>query len=157
MDEKMEISIKKRMPERSNIIVSNIAILLFPFILAYGVYIFLFGHLSPGGGFQGGAIIASGMALMYMGNEKIKQNTTLSKILDSILIPSICGLIIVIVGLFGIVRGDNFLQNFFPKGQIGTMLSAGFIPLIYALIGLKVAFELSTIVENFNREEDHEP
>jgi len=41
--------------------------LLFPLILIFGTYIFIHGHLTPGGGFQGGAIIASGFLLIYLG------------------------------------------------------------------------------------------
>ncbi|HKJ68235.1 MAG TPA: hydrogen gas-evolving membrane-bound hydrogenase subunit E, partial [bacterium] len=40
---------------------------LFPLILLFGAYVFVHGHLTPGGGFQGGAIVASAYLLVYLG------------------------------------------------------------------------------------------
>ena len=47
-----------------------------------------------------------------------------------------------------------FLQNFLPSGTVGEILSAGIIPIIYVLIGLKVGSEISGIVDNFLTEEE---
>lgn len=47
-------------------IVRNIAALLFPACLVFGFYVILHGHLTPGGGFQGGAVVATGVALLLI-------------------------------------------------------------------------------------------
>ena len=47
-------------------IVKTISSVAFPFVLIYGLYIIAHGHLTPGGGFQGGAIVASGCAMILV-------------------------------------------------------------------------------------------
>jgi multicomponent Na+:H+ antiporter subunit B len=49
---------------------------------------------------------------------------------------------------------DYFLQNFIPVGTVGSLLSAGIIPIIYVLIGLKVGSEISGVIDNFLTEEE---
>jgi len=58
--------------------------LLFPLILIFGTYIFVHGHLTPGGGFQGGAIIASGFLLIYLGCRERRINRIASNLAESL-------------------------------------------------------------------------
>ena len=114
---------------------------LFPFILLFGIYIFIHGHLTPGGGFQGGAIIASGFLLNYLGCFKKRVSEKGINIIESF-----GGTIFVLIGLFGLLFSGYFLSNFLPKGTINTLLSGGIIPLLYIAIGLKVGAELAGII-----------
>ena len=114
---------------------------LFPLILIFGAYVFIHGHLTPGGGFQGGVIIASAFLLMYLGcAERRIVRTRLAAT------ESLAGLVFVVVGLLGLAVGGNFLMNFLPRGTVNTLFSAGVIPVIYVAIGFKVGAELSGIV-----------
>jgi len=133
---------KKRKSEPSSLILSVGCRFFFPFILMFGAYIFLHGHLTPGGGFQGGAVIASGFLLIYLGcpGKRINKNSIKT-------VESIGGLIFVIIGFLGLAFGGYFLGNFFPKGLPNTLLSAGIIPLIYIAIGFKVGAELAGIID----------
>jgi multicomponent Na+:H+ antiporter subunit B len=117
--------------------------LLFPLILIFGTYIFIHGHLTPGGGFQGGAIIASGFLLIYLGCRERR----LSRI-ASALAESLGGLVFVVIGLFGLVFGGHFLSNFLPKGTVNALFSSGIIPIIYIAVGFKVGSELAGIIDN---------
>jgi len=121
--------------------------LLFPLILIFGTYIFIHGHLTPGGGFQGGAIIASGFLLIYLGCRERRINRVVSN-----LVESLGGLIFVVIGLLGLVFGGYFLLNFLPKGTANTLFSAGIIPIIYVAIGFKVGSELASIIDNLIEE-----
>ncbi|KPJ66045.1 MAG: cation:proton antiporter [Coxiella sp. DG_40] len=121
--------------------------LLFPLILVFGTYIFIHGHLTPGGGFQGGAIIASGFLLIYLGCRERRINQAASN-----LVESLGGLVFVIIGLLGLVSGSYFLSNFLPKGTANMLLSAGVIPIIYIAIGFKVGSELAGIIDNLIEE-----
>jgi len=121
--------------------------LLFPLILVFGTYIFIHGHLTPGGGFQGGAIIASGFLLIYLGCRERRISQRASKLAESL-----GGLIFVVIGLLGLAFGDFFLSNFLPKGTANTLFSAGIIPIIYIAIGLKVGSELASIIDNLIEE-----
>jgi len=117
--------------------------LLFPLILLLGTYVFVHGHLTPGGGFQGGAIVASGFLLMYLAFPKQSINKKSSSIAESL-----SGLIFVGIGLLGLVFSGYFLTNFLPKGIPNTLFSAGIIPIIYIAIGFKVGFELTGIIDD---------
>jgi len=121
--------------------------LLFPLILVFGSYIFIHGHLTPGGGFQGGAIIASGFLLIYLGCRERR----ISRI-ASILAESLGGLTFVVIGMLGLVFGSYFLLNFLPKGTANALFSAGIIPIIYIAIGFKVGSELAGIIDNLIEE-----
>jgi len=129
---------------KASLILSTGCKFLFPFVLLFGAYIFIHGHLTPGGGFQGGAIIASAFLLMYLGcHKEMKVNET-----GIIISESLGGLVFVIIGLIGLAVGTRyFLNNFMPKGEFNTLLSAGIIPIIYIAIGFKVGSELSKIID----------
>jgi len=121
--------------------------LLFPLILVFGTYTFIHGHLSPGGGFQGGAIIASGFLLIYLGCRERRINRVASN-----LVESLGGLVFLVIGLFGLVFGGYFLLNFLPKGTTNALFSAGIIPIIYIAVGFKVGSELASIIDNLIEE-----
>ncbi len=123
--------------------------LLFPLILLFGVYVFINGHLSPGGGFQGGAIIASGVVLTVLANPNRKIGHSVLSVIESI-----SGMAFVGLGAAGAVLiANGFLDNrIVPLGEFGTLFSAGLIPVIYSVIGLKVGSELSSVVISLNGE-----
>jgi len=134
---------KEDKAKRASLILRTGSHLLFPLILLFGAYIFVHGHLTPGGGFQGGAIIASGFLLMYLAFPKQSINKKSSSIAESL-----SGLIFVGIGLLGLIFSSYFLANFLPKGVPNTLFSAGIIPIIYIAIGFKVGFELTGIIDD---------
>ena len=120
--------------------------LLAPMIIIFGIYIFLNGHLSPGGGFQGGAVIASAIMLLFLADTSYKINHTVFGGIESL-----SGFTYVLIGVLGLVimGADHFLDNrLLPLGEFGKILSAGAIPVIYTLVGLKVGTELASILDN---------
>ena len=123
--------------------------ILFGIILVTSLYIIFHGHLTPGGGFPGGAMIASAILLLYLADDNFRSNIKGFKLLEGV-----AGSLFVIIGLLGLVVATYFLQNFLPTGTVGDLLSAGIIPIIYVLIGLKVGSEISGIVDNFLTEEE---
>jgi len=111
-------------------------------IMILGIYIFTHGHLSPGGGFQGGVVIASGFLLLMLSDLSFKVNHTIL-----MLVESISGFTYVLLGLLGVILSIGFLNaQILPLGRLGNLFSAGAIPIIYSLIGLKVGSELTNIV-----------
>lgn len=132
--------------EASEILKSGAEFLL-PLLLLFGVYIFIHGHLTPGGGFQGGVVIASGFLLIMLSDVSYKLNSVVLA-----LVESLSGAIYVILGVLGIILAGGFLDNrFLPLGEYGTLLSAGAIPLIYTVLGLKVGSELIGILKHMKR------
>lgn len=138
-----------------DLIVKTVTRLIVPFIQLYGVFIILHGHISPGGGFAGGAIIASSLVLYTLtyglnnGHKKMPHNIS-SKIESGGL------LCFIMLGLVGIISGGNFLANKsagFNMGEFGRIFSAGLIPLATIAIGLKVASTIVTLFHTMIEEE----
>ncbi len=127
-----------------------------PFIQVYGIYIILHGHLSPGGGFSGGAIFGASLVLVALsfnlqtGVKQISHDT--SSILES---GGATGF--VLVGLIAILSGGNFLANKaagFPLGEPGALFSAGSIIFITVFVGIKVASTIVSLFYNIIEGED---
>jgi len=130
---------------------SNILIL---FIFIYGLYIIMHGHLTPGGGFQGGAVVASGVALLIAAFGSQNLHKSLKEHHLSIL-ESSGGLIFIGVAFGGIasVFFYNFLVGSPVFGHIppsgpnpGDIWTGGVIPFMNLAVGLKVSAGLSAIL-----------
>ncbi len=124
--------------------------LIFPAILVLGAYVFIHGHLTPGGGFQGGAIIASGFLLMFMAYKDYHVSHNVLTWVESV-----AGILFVSVGIWGLISGATFLENVLGTGTLNDLISGGVIPLIYIAVGFKVAAELTGVLEtllNFKTE-----
>lgn len=124
--------------------------LLVPLILMLGAYVFINGHLTPGGGFQGGAIIASATLLMLLTDPLKRFSHRIIAIVESL-----SGLFIVSIGVLGVFLAGGFLDNrILPTGELGALFSAGAIPIIYSFVGLKVGAEFSSMLVSFSETED---
>lgn len=124
--------------------------LLIPLILLLGVYVFVNGHLTPGGGFQGGAILASAILLMLLADPLRRFSHRMISVLEST-----SGLLFVLIGVAGLFIGGGFLDNdVLPLGDFGSLFSAGAIPVIYSLVGLKVGAEFSSMLVSLSEAED---
>lgn len=120
---------------------------LFPLIVLFGVYIFVHGHLTPGGGFQGGVIIASAVLLAFLAGSFSHLNHAVTGALEML-----AGAGYASIGLLGIWLAAGFLDpRFLPSGEFGVLFSAGAIPVIYSLVGIKVGAELSGVIDVMRR------
>lgn len=120
------------------VIVRTIARLLFPVMFLFGAYIVVHGHLTPGGGFPGGVIMAASFVMLFLayGTEKVRKQTvfTRAKVLEGV-----GGITIIIIGVMGLLLGAFFLQNVFLLGGLGQLFSGGNLPLLYLGVGMEVA------------------
>ena len=118
--------------------------ILVPVIMLFGVYIFLHGHLSPGGGFQGGAVVASAVLLLFLAYPGFRLRHGILAALESL-----SGTAYVVIGVLGLILASGFLDSrLMALGETGRIISAGTIPLVYTLIGLKVGTELAGIIDS---------
>jgi multisubunit Na+/H+ antiporter MnhB subunit len=127
-----------------SLIVKTMTNVMIGFIFIYGIYIILHGHLTPGGGFAGGVIIAGAFVLKVLafgsqGTAEKKSEKSAS------IFESIGGLLFIGVALSGLLLAGTFFLNFLPKGIPLHLLSAGIIPLCNIAISIKVGAGLFSI------------
>jgi multisubunit Na+/H+ antiporter MnhB subunit len=132
------------------IIVKTISSWVKVLIFLFGIYIVLFGHLTPGGGFAGGVILASSYVLLMLafGREFVQKDLPLA--LDSRL-DCLGALLFAMVAVLGFVFGGTFFVNFlYQKEYLSSeplhLISAGTIPLSNIAIGLKVGASLFLVI-----------
>jgi energy-converting hydrogenase B subunit I len=135
-------------------IVRTVANQLILFILIFGLYVIAHGHLTPGGGFQGGAVIVSGVVMLLVAFSSQELKKSLRERLLSIMESSGA---LIFIGLafagISIVFFYNFLVGTPIFGRIpatgpgpGDIWTGGFIPLMNLAVGLKVVAGLSAVV-----------
>lgn len=139
-------------------IVRTITSILFPLSMIYGLYVIAHGHLTPGGGFQGGAVVASALAMLVVAFGSV---WTLGKIKEKRLsmfesLGAICFILLAFLGLgFGIrqvffnnflVGQESFLFGLIPVTGSANINTGGVLPLMNFAVGLKVIAGLFVIV-----------
>ncbi len=123
---------------KNDVILQKCASVLVPVIFLFGIYIVLNGHLSPGGGFSGGAVLGSGL-ILYLNafgfqkterffTEKVFQRVTLAALSFYCLAKS-----------YSFFTGANHLESGIPLGEPGAILSSGLILPLNICVGLVVA------------------
>ncbi|MFC1560131.1 MnhB domain-containing protein [Candidatus Margulisiibacteriota bacterium] len=122
------------------IIVKTIVKLVGGLVVLFGIYLVLHGHLSPGGGFAGGVILASGFVLITLAFGRESALKRLSERAAS-MFESVGALVFLGVALLGYAGGYFFL-NLIPKGEPFKLFSAGMIPISNIGIGIKVGAAL---------------
>lgn len=126
-----------------SLIVKSVTRLTVGLVLLYGIYIVLHGHVSPGGGFAGGVILALAFINLVLAFGK---ETALRKVSESVQASLECtgALLFLAVALLGFA-GGYFFFNILPKGRLFDLLSAGIIPVCNIAIGLKVSAGLFSV------------
>ncbi|MGC9315241.1 MAG: MnhB domain-containing protein [bacterium] len=125
------------------VIVKTIARLVMSFIILFGCYIILYGHITPGGGFAGGVIIAIAYVLLMLSFGGKVAMGKLSNFWASMW-DNIGALAFVVLGFLGMTGGYFFL-NFINHGTPGNLISGGIIPLANISIAVKVGAALYAI------------
>jgi len=131
------------------VVVKTIASWVKVLIFLFGIYIIIFGHLTPGGGFAGGVILASSYVLLMLafGREFVEENLPLP--LASKL-DCMGAFLFALIAVLGLVLGGSFFVNFlyqkYLPGQALNLISAGTIPLSNIAIGLKVGASLFLVI-----------
>jgi len=129
-----------------HIIVKDAADIFTPLSLVFGFYIILHGNLSPGGGFQGGVMIAASAVLIYLGYgfKTASSAINMEVIRKGEAIAAICYTCLALLGIF---FGLNFCRNvFFNNGAIGDLLSSGTIAFMNYAVGFKVLTGVSFLI-----------
>lgn len=128
--------------------VRRYGVVLLPVALVTGVYIVAHGQLSPGGGFQGGVLVATSLHLLYIAAdygalERIRP-------LDVYEVGDAVGeAAYLAVGLAVMLGGAAFLANTLPLGTFRSLPSGGTVPLLNAAVGIEVACGVVVLLAGF--------
>ncbi len=124
---------------------------LTPPTVLFAIYVVAHGHLTPGGGFQGGVVLATGVLLIYLAGEFDDLHGLYTEVaLERA--ESIGGAAYIAVGLLGLMTGTTFLDNVLPLGTTGHLFSAGTVPLINLAVGLEIGAGLVLLLTTFLRQ-----
>jgi len=130
------------------IIVKIISEIVKGFIILFGIYIILQGHLSPGGGFAGGVIIAAAFVLITLAFGQERENKEFSK-KGSLILDELGIMLFLLIALIGyMIYGQPFFSNFIHKmypGYSFHIISSGIILICNIAIGIKVGASLFKI------------
>ena len=114
-----------------------VSLALVPLLVALAGYVIIHGALTPGGGFQGGIILAAApVAVLLAGHYVTLRRNAPEWALDAF--ESAGAIAYVLIGVGGLIFAAAFLQNFLPAGTQAQLLSAGTMPLNSLAVGVEV-------------------
>lgn len=148
--EKQEVENDRKYEPKHDPILEVCAKVLCPVIFLFGIYVILNGHISPGGGFSGGAIIGAGLILYVcaFGFKKTQRffNEEIYKVAK---VTALC--MYGLIGTYFYICGANGWNNHIPLGTPGAIISAGIIMPINVCVGLEVACTMYAFYALFRR------
>lgn len=148
-DDVQEINDRAYEP-KNDVILQTVARLLVPFIVIFGIYIILCGHLGPGGGFSGGAVIGAGLILYvsafgFARTERFFTARTY-KWMSFGALACYC-----LSKTYSFYTGANHIESIIPLGTPGAILSSGLILLLNICVGVVVAGTMYTFYVMFRK------
>jgi multicomponent Na+:H+ antiporter subunit B len=121
---------------------------LLPVSLVLGADVVVHGHLTPGGGFQGGVVLATGLHLTYVaGSYPALRRLRPLRWYEYGEAVGMGG--VVALGAAGLAAGAGFLANILPTGQFGQLWSAGTVPVFSIAVGIEVASGVVVLLAGF--------
>lgn len=135
---------------KNDVILQQVARILVPIVFVFSIYVMLNGHLSPGGGFSGGAMMGAGMILYAcaFGFDKTRRFFG-ERVYTTVKVTALVLYGVMITYYY--VMGANGLENHIPLGTPGAILSAGLILPIDLVVGLQVACTMYAFYALFRR------
>lgn len=125
-----------------------LGVALLPVALVVGVYIVAHGQLSPGGGFQGGVVLATALHLGYVAADYgVLRRVRPVVVLD--VADALAAVSYTAMGVAGLAAGGAFLKNVLPLGTFNEITSGGLVPLFNAAVGIEVASGVIVLLAHF--------
>ena len=146
------VSLRRTQPPRHETILRTTSMLLAPIIMVFGCYVILNGHLSPGGGFSGGAILGSSL-ILYACVFGIKRAGDFMNMRIYHRLISICLVFYAVAKGYSFFTGANDIDTGIPLGTPGKLFSAGLIMPLNIAVGLMVASTVYMIYIMFSKGE----
>ena len=132
--------------------VVRVASLIFvPVALVFGLYVLLHGQLTPGGGFQGGVVLATAALGIYLGAGFEKYRRAVPK--DAVEAFEMLGAFgFIAIGAAGLAVGGIFLRNVLPLGETGSLFSGGSIDALNDVVGMAISGGFIVVFIEFLKE-----
>lgn len=137
-------------PEAGRVLASTrlLGYLMLPITVLVGIDLVAHGHVSPGGGFQGGVVLATAMHLLYVAGT-YRALEGIRPVRPYEIAEAIGAGAFASLGLAGMAVSGSFLANFLPKGTFGSLLSGGSIQLVDAAVGIAVTASVMVLLSHF--------
>jgi multicomponent Na+:H+ antiporter subunit B len=120
-------------------------------VVLLGLYLVTFGYVTPGGGFQGGVVLAGGLVLVWAaGSYRAYRKVSPTRLVD--FAEGVGAGTLPFLGLAVLVSGGAFLENLLPLGTAGSLLGGGTIPILNWAAAIAVAAAVVLIVAEFLEE-----
>ena len=113
-----------------------------------GLDVVAHGHLTPGGGFQGGVIIGTGLHLLYVAG-RYAALRRVAKVRLFELGEALGAAGFAVLGVAGVATGGAFLANLVATGHLGALFSGGTVPILNGLVGIEVASATMVLLSKF--------
>jgi multicomponent Na+:H+ antiporter subunit B len=135
---------EQRGPQTSGALRALGAVLVGP-VLLLGVYVVVHGALTPGGGFQGGVILAGALLLVYAAGQVAAvqrvRPVSMVEVADAVGAASYT-----LIAVAGLVFGIAVMDNVLPFGTAGSLLSGGIVPVLSVGVGVEVTAAVTLIL-----------
>lgn len=145
---------ERRVPDLGRTLESTrfIGYVLIPVTLVLGLDVVAHGGTTPGGGFQGGVVLATGLHLVYVTGsypalDRLRPVTPF-EVADSVGAAGFA-----IIGLIGLGVAGGFLANFLSKGDFGQILSTGTVQVLSVVVGIEVVGGMVVLLSSFFEQE----
>ena len=123
-------------------------VVLLPVTLVVGLDVVTHGHLTPGGGFQGGVVIGTGIHLLYVaGTYRMLERVRPVRPFEWL--EAVGAGAFAAIGIAGTLAGAAFLEQILPNGTFGTLFSGGTVPLLNGAVGVEVASAVIVLLGRF--------
>jgi multicomponent Na+:H+ antiporter subunit B len=123
-------------------------LVMFPIVVIIGLDVVTHGHLTPGGGFQGGVILGTGIHLLYVaGTYRVLERVRPVRPFEWS--EAIGAGAFACLGISAMLLGASFLANVIPVGSLGTLFSGGTVPLLNGVVGVEVASGVVVLLSKF--------
>ena len=122
-----------------------------PVVILLGLFVVAFGYLTPGGGFQGGTVVALGLLLVYLAAEhRVYRRLTPTAVVDVFEGGGAAAFVGLALG--ALAGGLAFQESFLPLGKIGALTSGGSIPLLNWATAIEVTAAFVLLFDEFLEE-----
>jgi multicomponent Na+:H+ antiporter subunit B len=145
---------ERRVPDLGRTLESTrlMGYVMIPVTLMLGADVVAHGGTTPGGGFQGGVILATGLHLLYVAGsypalDRLRPVTPF-EIADSVGAAAFA-----VLGLLGLAASGAFLGDFMPQGQFGQILSTGTVQVLSGIVGVEVVGGMVVLLSSFFEQE----